>query len=222
MPTTEIEVIGINRICLDLKNPRHERYGREEEAIKYLCQSEKTLALARDIVDNGLNPLELFAVVPEGDELYFAAEGNRRLCALKLLLDPQRAPGRQKREYRKLAERWSNPITEVSAAVFDERKDVRLWLERIHGGEDQGRGRLAWNPEQKTRFTGAEKNALAQQLLDAAESEGFISSDERKRKLSTVQRYSSNRVMRDDVLWLRKDQGVYKTTSLNSQLQIWM
>ena len=212
MPNIEIEVIGVNRIYLDLENPRHERYEREDEPINYLCQSEKTLALARDIVDHGLNPLELFAVVPEGDDLYFAAEGNRRLCALKLLLDPHRAPGRQKREFRKLAERWSNRITEVSAVVFDDRKNVRLWLERIHGGEDQGRGRLAWSPEQKTRFTGAEKNALAQQLLDVAESEGFIASDQRKRKLSTVQRYSSNRVMREDVLWLTKDEGVYKTT----------
>ena len=208
----EIETIEVNRICLDLENPRHEPYEREHEAIQYLCQSEKTLALARDIVEHGLNPLELFAVIPEGDDLYVAAEGNRRLCALKLLLDPERAPGRKKTDFRKLAEGWDSPITEVSAVAFANRDAVRLWLERTHGGEDQGRGRISWNSETKTRFTGAEKNALAQQLLDAAEKEGFITADQRRRKLSTVQRYSSNPIMRDEVLWLRKVDGVFETS----------
>ena len=207
----EIETIEVNRICLDLENPRHEPYEREHEAIQYLCQSEKTSTLARDIVEHGLNPLELFAVIPEGDGLYVAAEGNRRLCALKLLLDPEQAPGRKKADFRKLAEAWKNPTTSVFAVVFSNRDEVRLWLERTHGGEDQGRGRIAWNPEQKTRFTGAEKNALAQQLLDAAEKEGIITTDQRKRKLSTVQRYSSNPIMRDEVLWLSKVDGVFKT-----------
>ena len=36
--------------------------------------------------------MELFALLPDGDKAYLAAEGNRRLCALKLLNDPDLAP----------------------------------------------------------------------------------------------------------------------------------
>ena len=209
----DIKTIDIDNICLDLENPRHERYESEQEAIRYLCQSEKTSVLAKDIVDSGLNPLELFAVIPEGaGDIYTAAEGNRRLCALKLLRDPDIAPPTRKADFRRLADQWGSPITTVSAVVFQTRNDVRLWLSRIHGGEDAGRGRIAWNSEQKTRFTGAAKNAVAQLLLDVAESKGYITADQRRRKLSTVQRYSSNRTMRDEALWLTIEDGVLKTT----------
>jgi hypothetical protein len=59
MDITELE---INKIFLDLDNPRHEPYQSEEEVIEYLCDNEYVYALAQDIVKIGINPLEIMAV----------------------------------------------------------------------------------------------------------------------------------------------------------------
>ena len=95
-----MQPVDIGRIFLDLENSRHEPYENEAEVIDYLCRYENVFPLAKDIVQHGGNPLELLAVIPDdagdsakgGKPSYIVAEGNRRLCALKLLDDPERAP----------------------------------------------------------------------------------------------------------------------------------
>ena len=87
--------IDVEAIYLDTNNPRHEPLESQEEAIEKLCQDEYVLQLAQDIAENGINPLESFAVLIEKrgrKTTYIAVEGNRRLCAIKLLQDPDLAP----------------------------------------------------------------------------------------------------------------------------------
>ena len=79
-----------------------------------------------------------------------------------------------------------------SLLSFNNRDEVRLWLDRIHAGFAEGRGRRQWNAEQKARNSGYSKNDLAQAVLDSGEDLGFISASERKGRLSTVQRYLGN------------------------------
>ena len=74
-------MIEFDRVFLDQSNPRHEPFDDQDAVIEYLCRDEQVLALARDIAKNGLNPLEVFALIPDGEDAYFSAEGNRRLCA---------------------------------------------------------------------------------------------------------------------------------------------
>lgn len=79
--------VEIDRIFLDQMNPRHKPYETQSEVIDYLCNHESVLSLARDIVANGLNPIEQFALIPDEDAgdgtlTYVVAEGNRRICAL--------------------------------------------------------------------------------------------------------------------------------------------
>ena len=153
----EMEMIDIDRVFLDLENPRHEPYEQEQEAIDYLCRREDVLALARDIVKNGLSPLELFALIRDGDG-FVVAEGNRRLCAIKLLRDADLARQPKLRQrFRNAAKGWDS-IAEIPAIVFESRQDVRLWLDRIHAGYSGGRGRRQWDAEQKARNTGYSKN----------------------------------------------------------------
>lgn len=193
----KIQQIPLQKIFLDLKNPRHPNYQSEQEVITYLCRKEYVYELAQDLVANGLNPLELMAVIKTpGQETYLAAEGNRRLCALKLLEDPQLAPKDQQKNFMRLAKRW-NPYHSVRSIVFDDRDAVAHWLERIHGGLQGGIGRKPWDAEQKTRFTGDRKNLMAQQLLDYAQDEGMISTEQRAKKLSVVQRFLSNPIFKD-------------------------
>ena len=190
------QTIPVDRVFLDQRNPRHEPFEDQEAVIEYLCRGEQVLPLARDIAKNRLNPLELFALLPEGDNAYIAAEGNRRLCAVQLLNDPDLAPADQRRDFERAAEGWE-PISHIYAIIFDERGDVRLWLDRIHAGIAGGRGRRQWNAEQKTRNSGYSKNNQAQYLLDVAEELGFITAAQRKGRLSTVQRHLSNPLMRN-------------------------
>lgn len=89
----------IGQLCIAPDNPRHEEVDGEMEAIRELCRTENIEVLARDIQLHGLSPAERLIVMavdedrddPEREQ-YFVAEGNRRVCALKLLHDPELAP----------------------------------------------------------------------------------------------------------------------------------
>lgn len=190
------ELIDVERVFLDQENPRHEPFSSQNEAIEYLCANEKIYPLAKDIVENGLNPLELFAVIKERGNSYFSAEGNRRLCAIKLLNDPDLAPSRLRKDFEKLARKYA-PSKQISVVIFKNRDEVRLWLNRIHAGLDDGRGRKQWNAVQKSRNSKYSKNDFALTLLDVAKVLNFINAEEQKGRLSTVQRYISNPVMRN-------------------------
>ncbi|HUW98905.1 MAG TPA: hypothetical protein VMV40_08725 [Acidiferrobacter sp.] len=197
-----IVAVPISRIFLMLDNPRHGPLENESKVIARLCSEEKILPLARDIAKNGLNPLERFALIPKTPTRktaaanYYVAEGNRRLCALKLLDDPELAPPELRKSFGKAAEDWTQ-IKTVSAAVFDDMEDVSLWLERIHAGDQGGLGRIPWTSEQKQQFYGGSKNRAAQALLEYAQTGGIISAEDREGKLTTVQRFVSNAVFRE-------------------------
>ena len=209
----EVELVHVDLISLDRRNPRHAPLRTEDQAIRYLCDNEDVLALARDLVDNGFNPLELTGLCPPKNGTYLAFEGNRRVCALKLLREPHRAPSQSlQRAFRKLATGWER-IDDIPAIVVPEVRKQRLWRERIHGGYAGGKGRRSWNAEQKTRHTGNTKNVAAQNLLDAGERRGFITKDDRKRTISTVQRYLSNPIFRH-TLGLNTGQPDDPTTEL--------
>lgn len=187
-----LDAVPINRIFLLHSNPRHEPFATEGEAISYLCAKEDVYPLARDIVKLGLNPLERCGVFPADKKKtggsYFVAEGNRRVCALKLLNDPELAPANLRKGFATLAESWT-PIKTVAAVKFDDYDSIRIWLDRTHNGPQGGVGRKPWNAEQKTRFDGGNKNTVSQALLDYAEAEKMITSEERKGKLTTVHRF---------------------------------
>ena len=194
----EVELIQVESILLDRDNPRHEPFNTQPEVIAHLCASENILQLAKDIAVHGLNPLEQLGVIPLSSGSYAAVEGNRRLCAIKLLLDPSIAPSAsQRREFEKAAIKWADPFDEVPAIIFESEDDFKLWRERIHGGAAGGRGRKNWNAEQKARHTGNRKNTAAQILLDAGQKRGHISDEGRKGRLSVVQRHLSNPIFRN-------------------------
>ena len=138
--------VSIGSIFLDLVNPRHVPFANEDQVTEYLCSKEDVLPLARDITKIGLNPLERVALIPiKGQKAsYTMAEGNRRLCALKLLVDPDRAPARLRKSFALLAAQRPPP-KEFWAVSFNSNDEVRPWLERMHNGVYEGRGRKAWN-----------------------------------------------------------------------------
>lgn len=144
---------------LDLENPRIGEVKDEDEAIALLLSSEKLLPLAEDIVDNGLNPLDNIAV-RERDKRFIVVEGNRRVCAMKLLNNPSLATKETKKQLEKLAAKRSRDLSQVEVVVLTNDKEVRLWLERTHLGEQEGKGRRKWTADQKARFNKKPNHAM--------------------------------------------------------------
>lgn len=185
--------VEIDRIFLDQQNPRHKPYQTQAEVIDYLCNHESVLSLARDIAKNGLNPIEQFALLhdedaEDDDATYIVAEGNRRICALKLLHDPDLAPTKLRNGFQQAASGWQG-VGPLPCVLFNDRPAVDLWLTRIHDGEQGGMGRKKWSSDQSARHSGSDKDKLALKLLDYAERKGLISEEERKGTLTTVTRY---------------------------------
>ena len=202
MPSTgKHENIEIARIFLDVSNPRHEIQENEQEAIEMLCKHEKIVNMARDIVANGISPLEAFCVMKIEEEnprtMYIAKEGNRRLCALKLLIDPDSAPKSVKKSFETLSKSWT-PITEVRCWVSNNKDKVALWIRRRHEGEADGLGQKPWSAEQKARYHGTEnRNRIALEYLEWGQKNGLISKMQSKRKFTTITRFIGNPLLKN-------------------------
>ena len=210
--TTALDAVPVSRIFLSLDNPRHVPFDNETKVIGHLCDKEDIYALARDIHRNGLNPLEKFALIPvaatqkgRGETNYFVAEGNRRLCALKLLNDPELAPAPLRKSFAALAENW-HAIKMVPGVVFKNKDDVNLWLERIHSGPQAELAVKNGTRSRRTQFHGDNKNRATQAVLDYAEEQKMLTVDERRGKLTTAQRFLSNEFFRE-VLGLRPERS---------------
>ena len=137
----ERRIIDFSRIILSDDNPRLDVSFGEEEAISNMIsdQKEKLVELASDIVEHGLNPLEFIAVFPSENYPGFfeVAEGNRRVCALKLLADPSLRSFQHPGLYSKmsqLAESYDVP-EQLEVVVFDDAQQIRHWMELRHMGE---------------------------------------------------------------------------------------
>ncbi|MBR9652219.1 hypothetical protein [Thalassovita aquimarina] len=197
----EVKKIGLNRLILHEDNPRFEGVLDEEAAIAALCANEKVLELARDISENGLSPLERFMVFREDpdddptDANYVVAEGNRRLCALKLLKDPKRAPSTMRDALKRAKAKFKVPRS-IEVIVEEDEDERRKWIERAHAGTLSGKGRKAWNTVQKTRHFKHPRNLRGQAVMDYAVARGFVSKDETEGRLSHVVRLVGNPVMR--------------------------
>ncbi|RWN64390.1 MAG: hypothetical protein EOR99_26515 [Mesorhizobium sp.] len=203
--TRHPDSIEVDRIYLYEENPRHEPMDSQDEIIEYLCTDEQVFNLARSISEAGPNPLQLVGLVQvpgsgkaSTKKTYQVWEGNRRLCAIKLLNDPDLAPPHLRRDFSRLASTSAHlPIKKLNAVIFNDQDDLKFWMGVIHDGAQGGVGQLDWDAQQKARHFGTSRNRVALSVLDAAESLGFISKDERQGKLTTVQRFMNSSVVKE-------------------------
>ncbi len=197
--------IEVDRIFLYEENPRHEPLDSEPEVIEHLCRDEQVYNLARSISEAGTNPLALLGVIEipgtGQKKSYQAWEGNRRVCAIKLLNDPDRAPPHLRNDFARLSAQSAHvPIKKINCVVFDDYDELRFWMGIIHDGAQAGVGLLDWNADQKARhFGGSSRNRVALAVLDAAEKMGLVSKEEREGKLTTAQRFLNSGVVREAI-----------------------
>lgn len=187
-------------IYLDSENPRHEPIENLQEIIAYLVSDEKVVNLAKDISQIGLNPLDSIAVMKTDKGHYIALEGNRRLCALKLLNDPKLAPPNKYTIFSNIQTKAKIIPDEINVIEFDRRESAEPWIDRRHLGQQDGIGVKDWTPDQQARQSNNKSsktkssknnNSLAQALLDYAQKQKLISSYP-KRVLTTASRYLGN------------------------------
>src|ERR1041384_1058674 len=84
--------VSIDDLMLDLKNPRFDRLANEREGLEKIVfsQGNKLVNLADDIATEGLSPAHRMLVVRTRGEKgkYTVIDGNRRLAALRVMVNP--------------------------------------------------------------------------------------------------------------------------------------
>lgn len=191
----------IERVHLFENNPRHGYIADPGKIISRLVEEEQVYELAKSISSRGTNPLELIGVVriddkdEEGDATYVVWEGNRRVCAIMLLNDPELAPPKWRKRFQALSDA-TDYIEEIEGREFEDTGVLEFWMRNIHNGTQKGRGRKEWGPDEQHRDNPTKKYAIAFELLERAEHAGLISAGDRKGKLTTLQRFVGTDALR--------------------------
>jgi len=198
------KTVALSRLHLDSRNPRHDAIEDEPLIIAQLVKGEQILPLAEDICKRGLSPLERLAAIPHPtlSDHFVMVEGNRRLCSLKLLRDPAKAPASDRKAFKKLADHKPPLPRSLEVAIFPSRDLANQWIALKHGGQQGGVGIKNWTASQSSRFKSgldniSKPNSLALAVLDYAVDAGLLTIDQRNNvALTTVTRYLTNPVVR--------------------------
>jgi hypothetical protein len=184
-----VQDIPISRLRLDSANPRlDDGQQTQKEALAAMmgAQGSKLVALARDIAKVGLNPLDRFLVLQAEDDPkdYVVLEGNRRLTALKLLINPELAAeilsAAEVSALKELAPSSSyRGDSDLDCVVVDTRDDAAHWLRVRHGGQLDGAGTVSWGATEKARFDSRSgKSSPELQLINFAISRGILTEEQ--------------------------------------------
>ncbi len=91
------QAISVGNLLLDVGNPRIVKQEHQKAARDAIIaeQGRKLVVLDEDIIAHGLNPSDLPIVfdATDGNQNFVMIEGNRRLTAIQLLLNPELAEG---------------------------------------------------------------------------------------------------------------------------------
>lgn len=154
----KIRRISINEIINYYENPRHAIAMNEKDTLKKLYEAvgnQYMLNLAEDIKNFGLlGNQQLVVVYKDEIKKYVVYEGNRRIAAIKLLMNLSYFDFLDKATHdkaEKISKEMSNPIQEVLCYITDE-EEAFFIMERLHSGEDKGRGVKAWSSREKDVF----------------------------------------------------------------------
>jgi hypothetical protein len=149
----EGRLISLKQLHFHPANPRlPELRGKssEREIIGELCSHGRVEPLCRAIADKGYFRNDRLIVVVD-DRKYIVYEGNRRLCALKVLDNPDLAPEGMQKAFRRLAERAQLP-KKIAVEIVPSKFDAEVVMFSKHAGEQFTVG---WDPLQQATFVAA-------------------------------------------------------------------
>ncbi|MCU4481330.1 ParB N-terminal domain-containing protein [Acinetobacter ursingii] len=128
-----IQMISLESLEFDPQNPRLPQNinGEDEKAvISYLIDDANISELMMSIGEQGYFDGEPLLVVPRSDH-FIVVEGNRRLCALKLLSDTAPAP-RSSKKIEAIRQSSPNIPKIIPCQVFSSRDDILSYLGYRH------------------------------------------------------------------------------------------
>lgn len=193
--------VNVSNILNYAENPRHDIGMSQVDTIKKLINkvgAQYMYNLASDIYVNGLLGANLPVLVYEPEKKkYLVYEGNRRIACIKFLNDPDllttidKALKQRIEKLKKMSKAaYSN---DIYCLITEEEKAFTI-MERIHSGEDKGRGTKAWTPKEKAVFKSRLKDKITVELVIANLFEIHFKEDITKKiSYTTIQRFFNNR-----------------------------
>jgi hypothetical protein len=126
----------IGNLNLDLQNPRVPKHIKDNKDVisirNYLIEKTDVLKIAESIADNGYHRSVTAIVCKEGKKL-IVLDGNRRLAACQLLLNPSLAPAAHRKQFEKLGKQCDkNTFDEVKITIAPSRKAAEKEIWDIH------------------------------------------------------------------------------------------
>ncbi|MCH8473987.1 MAG: hypothetical protein LAT55_02030 [Opitutales bacterium] len=169
---TKHKSIKVNSLHLDRENYRiageeDKRPTSERDIIAELVRIAGIEDLAKKIIIQGYFPVEdVIVVVEDGKKV--VVEGNRRLCACKLLLKPSLAPKDKKGVFERLSAKMAqNPVDSIPVVIAPNRAEANIYIYSKH--TDSGFSR-SWSRIQQSVFivkkleTGYSKAEISEEI----------------------------------------------------------
>ena len=177
-----IQTATVNRLRLDPENPRlatSVKRPTQQELIADLLEHEDVIGLVRDIARQGFFPNDLLVAIRD-DSKTIVVEGNRRLAALKLLLNPELAPPSYQKRIRQYAAQSRTTIEKIQIVLAPNRnaavpiiiarhkgEAVKAWTTVMQARFVQGRIDEGLSIDDVAEETGLERAEVVRQLRDA-------------------------------------------------------
>ena len=149
--------LSIGNLLLDTSNYRIGKQENQKAARDAIIaeQGKKLITLAKDIIENGLNPFDLPLVIDadDGHSNFIVIEGNRRLTAIILMLKPDLAEGTVLHTpFKKLNKDHADSIPKVfDCMIAPNKKSGLVWINRKHQSGLEGAGTEPWTAMAKAR-----------------------------------------------------------------------
>jgi hypothetical protein len=152
-----VTTISVGNLLLDLNNYRIVKQSSQNGARLAIIeeQGKKLIKLAEDILSIGLSPSDLPMVIEAGDgnQNFIVVEGNRRLTAVQLLLNPELAKDTPLyRAFSKMHKERFDAVPQVmECVVLPDKKTALVWANRKHANGLEGAGTEHWTSMAKAR-----------------------------------------------------------------------
>lgn len=161
--------IHIDNLHPDVENFRFDPVQNEKEAIITMINKipTKIYTLIKSILDNGgIDPSILPNIVPyeKGSEEYVVMEGNRRICALKIIKNLSLINDTSEyQKINKLLDKYdlSKIPDKYLCTIYENKEDTYFWTYLRHAGELGGEGLVSWDALSIDRFKIGTKQASA-------------------------------------------------------------
>lgn len=148
----EIVTVPLKSLNLDISNPRFATAGSSQtEAIQQLFDTSKILELAEEILKLGYFDNEQpIALATDGK--YTILEGNRRVCCLKTLNDPDLTPDSHRTKLKRLLNRYATEAeslpTHIRVMLVKSREEATPHIARLHTMASKEK----WTTDQQAAF----------------------------------------------------------------------